>query len=138
MPRFLTELKKNSKDHSNEFHKEFPQAQCRQNRSIDRIASRKRRRRIAEVILHRSSVCSLKMKLTHGVGANPKAFAFAKPGKLQRQATRSHDVRYEDWTCSFVSLTSSRSRKSDFMSLWWTESQRIPRHLWLPSLDLQE
>ncbi|CAZ85707.1 unnamed protein product [Tuber melanosporum] len=26
-------------------------------------------------------------------GQNPKAFAFANPGKLQKQATRSHDVR---------------------------------------------
>lgn len=26
-------------------------------------------------------------------GRNPKAFAFAKPGKLQRNAARSHDVK---------------------------------------------
>jgi hypothetical protein len=33
-----------------------------------------------------------KNKSEHG-GVNPKAFAFAKPGKLQRQAARSHDVK---------------------------------------------
>lgn len=26
-------------------------------------------------------------------GANPKAFAFSNPGKLNKQAARSHDVR---------------------------------------------
>ena len=31
-------------------------------------------------------------KFDHGAG-NPKAFAFAKPGKLQRRAARSHDVK---------------------------------------------
>jgi len=33
-----------------------------------------------------------KKKADHGAGHNPKAFAFAKPGKLQRRAARSHDV----------------------------------------------
>lgn len=30
--------------------------------------------------------------LIRGAGQNPKAFAYANPGKLQKQATRSHDV----------------------------------------------
>ena len=31
--------------------------------------------------------------LTPPIGSNPKAFAFAHPGRLQKQAARSHDVR---------------------------------------------
>ena len=27
-----------------------------------------------------------------GIGTNPKAFAFAAPGRLQKQAARNHDV----------------------------------------------
>ncbi|KAF2668456.1 DUF663-domain-containing protein [Microthyrium microscopicum] len=34
-----------------------------------------------------------KKKTADSAGANPKAFAFAKPGKLQRRAVRSHDVK---------------------------------------------
>ncbi|KAF2435477.1 DUF663-domain-containing protein [Tothia fuscella] len=34
-----------------------------------------------------------KEKKKHAGGPNPKAFAFAKPGRLQKQASRSHDVR---------------------------------------------
>ena len=30
--------------------------------------------------------------LTAFIGSNPKAFAFANPGRLQKQAARSHDV----------------------------------------------
>ncbi|KAK8217273.1 Glycoside hydrolase 2 (Mannanase, beta-galactosidase) [Zalaria obscura] len=34
-----------------------------------------------------------KEKKAHSGGPNPKAFAFAKPGKLQKAAVRSHDVK---------------------------------------------
>ncbi|KAF2821126.1 DUF663-domain-containing protein [Ophiobolus disseminans] len=34
-----------------------------------------------------------KEKKPHSGGPNPKAFAYATPGKLHRQATRSHDVK---------------------------------------------
>ncbi|MCJ1359911.1 MAG: Glycoside hydrolase 2 (Mannanase, beta-galactosidase) [Icmadophila ericetorum] len=34
-----------------------------------------------------------KEKKKHSGGPNPKAFAFANPGRLQKQATRSHDVK---------------------------------------------
>lgn len=34
--------------------------------------------------------------LLTGTGNNPKAFAFARPGKLQKQAVRSHEVGYEE------------------------------------------
>ncbi|KAI9709028.1 MAG: hypothetical protein M1812_007784 [Candelaria pacifica] len=34
-----------------------------------------------------------KEKKKHTGGPNPKAFAFARPGKLQKQAARSHDVK---------------------------------------------
>lgn len=33
-----------------------------------------------------------KEKKAHSGGPNPKAFAYATPGKLQKQAARSHDV----------------------------------------------
>ena len=33
-----------------------------------------------------------KEKKKHSGGPNPKAFAFAAPGRLQKQAARSHDV----------------------------------------------
>jgi hypothetical protein len=34
-----------------------------------------------------------KPKKAHSGGPNPKAFAYATPGKLHKQASRSHDVR---------------------------------------------
>jgi ribosome biogenesis protein BMS1 len=34
-----------------------------------------------------------KEKKKHSGGPNAKAFAFAKPGRLQKAATRSHDVK---------------------------------------------
>jgi ribosome biogenesis protein BMS1 len=34
-----------------------------------------------------------KKKNSNHAGVNPKAFAYAKPGKLHRQAARSHDVK---------------------------------------------
>ncbi|OCK98863.1 DUF663-domain-containing protein [Cenococcum geophilum 1.58] len=34
-----------------------------------------------------------KEKKAHSSGLNPKAFAFANPGRLQKQAARSHDVK---------------------------------------------
>ncbi|KAI4095736.1 MAG: hypothetical protein LQ344_001453 [Seirophora lacunosa] len=34
-----------------------------------------------------------KVKKKHDGDRNPKAFAFAKPGKLQKQASRSHDIK---------------------------------------------
>jgi ribosome biogenesis protein BMS1 len=38
-----------------------------------------------------------KEKKGHASGQpNPKAFAFAKPGRLQKAATRSHDVGFLD------------------------------------------
>lgn len=37
---------------------------------------------------HRKS----KEKKPHAGNRNPKAFAYATPGKLQKQAARSHDV----------------------------------------------
>jgi ribosome biogenesis protein BMS1 len=33
-----------------------------------------------------------KPKKAHTGGPNPKAFAYATPGRLQKQAARSHDV----------------------------------------------
>ena len=39
-----------------------------------------------------------KEKKQHSGGPNPKAFAYAAPGRLQKQAARSHDVRLQDRT----------------------------------------
>ncbi|KAF3903073.1 hypothetical protein ABW21_db0201783 [Orbilia brochopaga] len=42
---------------------------------------------------HRPSKTKGKKKSKHSGGPNPKAFAFANPGKLAKQARRSHDVK---------------------------------------------
>ncbi|KAK6346767.1 Glycoside hydrolase 2 (Mannanase, beta-galactosidase) [Orbilia brochopaga] len=42
---------------------------------------------------HRPSKTKGKKKSKHTGGPNPKAFAFANPGKLAKQARRSHDVK---------------------------------------------
>ncbi|KAK6525754.1 Glycoside hydrolase 2 (Mannanase, beta-galactosidase) [Arthrobotrys megalospora] len=42
---------------------------------------------------HRASKTKGKKKSKHTGGPNPKAFAFANPGKLAKQAKRSHDIK---------------------------------------------
>ncbi|KAH6635592.1 hypothetical protein B0J18DRAFT_448256 [Chaetomium sp. MPI-SDFR-AT-0129] len=42
---------------------------------------------------HRVSKKSKEKKTQHQGGQNPKAFAFSNPGKLARQAARSHDIK---------------------------------------------
>ncbi|KAF3908236.1 hypothetical protein AA313_de0204027 [Arthrobotrys entomopaga] len=42
---------------------------------------------------HRASRTKAKKKSKHTGGPNPKAFAFANPGKLAKQAKRSHDIK---------------------------------------------
>jgi hypothetical protein len=65
-------------------------------------------------------------------GHNPKAFSFANPGKLQKQATRSHDVLMR--LCPYAgadSLTSNariRSRKSDCTSRLYETPRHQPVH----------
>jgi len=57
----------------------------------------------------------VKEKKAHTGDKNPKAFAFNAPGKLQKQARRSHDV----WLFSGGydrDTNSCRSKKSAFMS----------------------
>ncbi|KAL2200327.1 hypothetical protein P885DRAFT_28733 [Corynascus similis CBS 632.67] len=42
---------------------------------------------------HRASKKTKEKKTKHQGGQNPKAFAFSNPGKLARQAARSHDIK---------------------------------------------
>ncbi|EAQ88285.1 hypothetical protein CHGG_04904 [Chaetomium globosum CBS 148.51] len=42
---------------------------------------------------HRASKKSKEKKTQHQGGQNPKAFAFSNPGKLAKQAARSHDIK---------------------------------------------
>lgn len=43
---------------------------------------------------HRASKKSKeKKKIKDGPGSNPKAFTFSNPGKLARQAARSHEIK---------------------------------------------
>ncbi|KAK6336786.1 Glycoside hydrolase 2 (Mannanase, beta-galactosidase) [Orbilia javanica] len=42
---------------------------------------------------HRASKAKGKKKSKHTGGPNPKAFAFSNPGKLAKQAKRSHDIK---------------------------------------------
>lgn len=52
-----------------------------------------------------------KEKKPHSGGPNPKAFAYATPGKLQRQAARSQDV-WDSCPCTCTVLTSLGQRKT--------------------------
>lgn len=54
-----------------------------------------------------------KEKKAHTGGPNPKAFAYAAPGRLQKTAARSHDVRYLFTSYTIVMLIDGyRSKKS--------------------------
>jgi hypothetical protein len=57
-----------------------------------------------------------KEKKPHTGGPNPKAFAYAAPGRLQKTAARSHDVHFI-FTCYYNSHANiHRSKKSAFTS----------------------
>jgi hypothetical protein len=50
-------------------------------------------------------------KAAHSGAPNPKAFAFATPGRLQKQAARSHDVCYSqpfDWAMKLTMIPGQR------------------------------
>ena len=71
-----------------------------------------------------------KEKKKHTGGDNPKAFAFAKPGKLQKAAARSHDVCLVAILLTVygkkmtflleprLTQARNRSKKSDYTCLW--------------------
>jgi hypothetical protein len=58
----------------------------------------------------------VKDKKAHTGDKNPKAFAFSAPGRLQKQAARSHDVG-SSVRANKRCTNSHRSKKSVFMFL---------------------
>jgi hypothetical protein len=53
-----------------------------------------------------------KAKKAHTGGPNPKAFAFSAPGRLQKTAARSHDVRHCAYLHSMIGTLLTNVRRS--------------------------
>jgi hypothetical protein len=67
-----------------------------------------------------------KEKKPHSGGPNPKAFAFATPGKLQKQAARSHDVWVLVTPVRDSLLTNTEKRKTPPCTARRPSSRRSP------------
>lgn len=68
---------------------------------------------------------------------NPKAFAYATPGRLAKQAARSHDVRQFNYLLHTMLTSYLRSKKSASMSRLLTAFRKRHRPSSSASSDLQ-